>query len=240
MYILALETSNQAMSVAVMNDHDLLGEITINRKQTHSQQLMPAIEQLMAASALTPEQLDRIVVADGPGSYTGIRIAVTTAKTLAYTLEKELVGISSLAVLAANVRRTDAIIVPLMNARRNQVFAGGYQWLDNKLVNVLNDRHIDVPTLLDELVALKQPVIFVGSDVAMFGDQIRTTMGEQATLADALTGIPSAARLAELGMNEKSVSVFDFVPRYLRLTEAETTWLKTHDERGHRPYVEKV
>ncbi|MHA3066700.1 tRNA (adenosine(37)-N6)-threonylcarbamoyltransferase complex dimerization subunit type 1 TsaB [Lacticaseibacillus saniviri] len=240
MYILALETSNQAMSVAVMNDHDLLGETTINRKQTHSQQLMPAIEQLMAASALTPEQLDRIVVADGPGSYTGIRIAVTTAKTLAYTLEKELVGISSLAVLAANVRRTDAIIVPLMNARRNQVFAGGYQWLDNKLVNVLNDRHIDVPTLLDELVALKQPVIFVGSDVAMFGDQIRTTMGEQATLADALTGIPSAARLAELGMNEKSVSVFDFVPRYLRLTEAETTWLKTHDERGHRPYVEKV
>ncbi len=146
MYILALETSNQAMSVAVMNDHDLLGEITINRKQTHSQQLMPAIEQLMAASALTPEQLDRIVVADGPGSYTGIRIAVTTAKTLAYTLEKELVGISSLAVLAANVRRTDAIIVPLMNARRNQVFAGGYQWLDNNwsmcsMIGTLTSRH---------------------------------------------------------------------------------------------------
>ena len=102
MRLLALDTSNEAMSVAVLDNDKLLAQTTINRKRTHSEQLLPAIDDLVAASGPQPEDLDKIIVADGPGSYTGIRIAVTTGKTLAYTLNIALAGVSSLAVLAAN------------------------------------------------------------------------------------------------------------------------------------------
>ncbi len=240
MELLAIDTSNQAMSVAVMHDTTLLAEATINHKKTHSEQLLPTIQRLLAVAGLTPEALDRIVVADGPGSYTGIRIAVTTGKTLAYTLNKELVGISSLATLAAGVGNTQALIVPLMDARRQNVFAGGYQWRAGELINVIQDAHLSLAQLLEEVRVLRQPAVFVGADVSKFEADIRATLGAQAQLADPLTAYPRASRLALLGRQAKPVSVFDFVPRYLRLTEAERTWLATHDDKGHEPYVEKV
>lgn len=90
MRILAIDTSNQTLSVAVMEENRILGEYTSTTKKNHSMTLMPAVTELMKASQLKPTDLDRIVVAQGPGSYTGLRIGVTTAKTLAYTLKRSL------------------------------------------------------------------------------------------------------------------------------------------------------
>ena len=199
MRLLALDTSNEAMSVAVLDNDRLLAQTTINHKRTHSEQLLPTIDELVAASGLQPEDLDKIIVADGPGSYTGIRIAVTTGKTLAYTLNIALVGVSSLAVLASNISATKAMIVPIMNARRNNVFTGVYQWDRGKLLNVVT-----------------------------------------AHFAPDWLNLPQALRLGQLGKDLPPVSVYDFVPRYLRLTEAENNWLKAHPGKGHDVYVEKV
>lgn len=105
MITLGIDTANQTLAVGVLEDETVLGQIQINRKKNHSLTLMPALDQLISDCQLTPEQIDRIAVSSGPGSYTGLRIGVTTAKTLAYTLNKELVGVSSLAVLAAKLRR---------------------------------------------------------------------------------------------------------------------------------------
>ncbi|WP_125705269.1 tRNA (adenosine(37)-N6)-threonylcarbamoyltransferase complex dimerization subunit type 1 TsaB [Lacticaseibacillus daqingensis] len=240
MKVLALDTSNQAMSVAVMVDGQLMAEELLNRKKTHSEQLLPTISRLLQANALAPSDLDRVAVADGPGSYTGIRIAVTTAKTLAATLNLELVGVSSLAVLAANVTRTRNLIVPLMDARRQNVFAGGYQWDRGQLVNVLVDRHLALSQLLDQLRLLNQPVTFVGADVPQFRATIEEALGSAAHFVDAIDALPHASRLAQLGGHAAPVSPITFVPRYLRLTEAETNWLKTHHAERHAPYVEKV
>lgn len=102
MKILAIDTSNQTMAVAVTDDNRLLGQLQTTVNKNHSKTLMPAIETLMKELELTPQELDRIVVAQGPGSYTGLRIGVTTAKTLANTLKTELVGISSLKTIAGN------------------------------------------------------------------------------------------------------------------------------------------
>ncbi|WP_203624300.1 MULTISPECIES: tRNA (adenosine(37)-N6)-threonylcarbamoyltransferase complex dimerization subunit type 1 TsaB [unclassified Lacticaseibacillus] len=240
MKILAMDTSNQAMSVAVMADGQLLATSTINHKKTHSEQLLPTIDRLVTVSGLTPAELDRVVVADGPGSYTGVRIAVTTAKTLADTLSLELVGVSSLAALAAGAVGTTNLIVPIMDARRQNVFAGVYQWLDGELINVVEDRHLALTQLLEELKLLRQPSTFVGSDVAKFTEPIKATLGASAHFVDALANLPQAGRLALLGARRTPVDVTTFVPRYLRLTEAETNWLKTHDDKGHAPYVQKV
>ena len=240
MRLLALDTSNEAMSVAVLDNDKLLAQTTINRKRTHSEQLLPAIDDLVAASGLQPEDLDKIIVADGPGSYTGIRIAVTTGKTLAYTLNIALAGVSSLAVLAANITDTKAMIVPIMNARRNNVFTGVYQWNKGRLINVVTDRHVPLKLLLTELATLHQPVIFVGSDAAMFRAQIIETLGGLAQFAPSWLNLPQALRLGQLGKDLPPVSVYDFVPRYLRLTEAEHNWLEAHPGRGHDVYDEKV
>ncbi|WP_019724582.1 tRNA (adenosine(37)-N6)-threonylcarbamoyltransferase complex dimerization subunit type 1 TsaB, partial [Enterococcus mundtii] len=118
MITLGIDTANQTLAVGVLEDQTVLGQIQINKKKNHSLTLMPALDQLISDCQLTPEQIDRIAVSSGPGSYTGLRIGVTTAKTLAYALNKELVGVSSLAVLAANCVGIEGIIVPMFDARR--------------------------------------------------------------------------------------------------------------------------
>ena len=132
------------------------------------------------------------------------------------------------------------MIVPIMNARRNNVFTGVYQWDKGKLLNVVTDRHVPLSLLLTELSTLHQPVIFVGVDAAMFRSQIIEALGGLAHFAPDWLNLPQALRLGQLGKDLPPVSVYDFVPRYLRLTEAENSWLKAHPGKGHDVYVEKV
>ncbi|RIM55428.1 tRNA (adenosine(37)-N6)-threonylcarbamoyltransferase complex dimerization subunit type 1 TsaB, partial [Staphylococcus arlettae] len=133
MISLLLDSSNQPLSVAVMEDDDVLASRTNGEKVNHSIQLMPTVKMLLEEANLTPQQLDAIIVAKGPGSYTGLRIGVTTAKTLAYTLNIPLYGVSSLQALAATIDAQEKTIVPICNARRGFVFAGIYQWQNGKL-----------------------------------------------------------------------------------------------------------
>lgn len=115
MKILAIDTSNHPMSVALVEDDQLLATTTLNMVRNHSIFLLPVIDDLFQKVQWQPQDLDRVVVAQGPGSYTGIRIAVTTAKVLADTLDIELTGVSSLKTVAANLpSATDALIVPFL------------------------------------------------------------------------------------------------------------------------------
>lgn len=241
MKLLAMDTSNQAVSVALLDEQTILGEMTVNIRQTHSQTLLPMIDQLLKQTQTSLEEVDRFVVAQGPGSYTGLRIAVTTAKSFAWTLDKALVGISSLAVLAGNVVNTTALIVPLFDARRENVFAGVYQWQAANLQPVVADQHVAVSALLAQLALLNEPVYFVGNDVAQFKTTIIEKLGSQAHFVDAQHNLPHAAVLGRLGITAQPVqNIHDFGPHYLRKTEAEVNWAKTHDDQGPQAYVEQV
>lgn len=123
MKILAFDTSNQPLTVSLAEDNNVRRVFTTNEARNHSIQLLPAIETTLAEQQWALSDIDRIVVAQGPGSFTGLRIGVTVAKMLANTLQAELVGVSSLAVLAAQVTNP-GLVVPLFNARNNNVFAG--------------------------------------------------------------------------------------------------------------------
>lgn len=235
MKILALDTSNQTLAVAVLEDQHVLGNFQLNRKLNHSLTLMPAIDQVMSACDLTPADLDRIVVAEGPGSYTGIRIAVTTAKTLADTLKIELVGISSLAVIAENVV-DDRLIVPVFDARRNNVYGGIYQRQAGKLQPVLPDQHI---ALADLLAKIDRPAIFVG-DAVKFKELIQEALPTATIVTDDVINLPNAAQLGKLGFEAPAASdIQNFVPTYLKKVEAEEQWLKTHHPEDEN-YVEKI
>lgn len=241
MRILAIDTSNQTLSVAVMEENRILGEYTSTTKKNHSMTLMPAVTELMKASQLKPTDLDRIVVAQGPGSYTGLRIGVTTAKTLAYTLKKELVGVSSLLTLAAGCVNVESLIVPLFDARRNNVYTGAYHYnTDQKQwETIVSDHHTSMEVWLDRLMAYPS-IYFVGEDVEKFRALIKEKLPNAVINEQPQWQIPSGAVLAQLGaVGTPEKEIHSFLPHYLKRVEAEENWLKEH-ALGDENYVEKI
>ncbi|MEE3766760.1 tRNA (adenosine(37)-N6)-threonylcarbamoyltransferase complex dimerization subunit type 1 TsaB [Streptococcus agalactiae] len=229
MKVLAFDTSSKALSVAVLNNMECLATVTINIKKNHSINLMPAIDFLMQSIDLEPQDLDRIVVAEGPGSYTGLRVAVATAKMLAYTLKIDLVGVSSLHALTNGFSEND-LLVPLIDARRNNVYVGFYQNGDT----VKPDCHTSLEEVLQE-VGNKANVHFVG-EVAAFFDQIKKAL-PHAKITETL---PCAVAIGRKGQKMESVNVDAFVPRYLKRVEAEENWLKNHCETNTEEYIKRV
>ncbi|MDH6364969.1 tRNA threonylcarbamoyladenosine biosynthesis protein TsaB [Enterococcus sp. PF1-24] len=239
MITLGIDTSNQALAVGVVEDKQVLGQIQLNVKQNHSIALMPAIDTLVKSLGLTPKAIQRIVVAEGPGSYTGLRIGVTVAKTLVYTLNQELVGVSSLQALAANCVSREGWIIPLFDARRENVYAGIYQWQAGELVNQLADQHIALTDLLTKIPE-GQKVYFVGSDVAKFQEKIKAGLPHAEINQEPHWDLPSGAVVALLGENAQPVAdVHSFLPKYLKRVEAEEKWLATNQEEDQN-YVEKI
>ena len=227
MKVLAFDTSSKALSLAILEDKQVLAETTINIKKNHSITLMPAIDFLMASLDWTPKDLDRIVVAEGPGSYTGLRIAVATAKTLAHTLNIELIGMSSLLSLVP--RQQEGLLVPLMDARRNNVYAGFYE----NAKPVMPEAHLSFAEVLEKVKDAEQ-VTFVG-EVGPFVEQIQ----EQLPQASYQKTLPNAANLALWAWDKKADSLHDFVPNYLKRVEAEENWLKNHTESGES-YIKRL
>ena len=227
MKVLAFDTSSKALSLAILEDKQVLAETTINIKKNHSITLMPAIDFLMGSLDWTPKDLDRIVVAEGPGSYTGLRIAVATAKTLAHTLNIELIGMSSLLSLVP--RQQEGLLVPLMDARRNNVYAGFYE----NAKPVMSEAHLSFAEVLEQVKDAEQ-VTFVG-EVAPFVEQIQ----EQLPQASYQETLPNAANLALWAWDKKADSLHDFVPNYLKRVEAEENWLKNHTESGES-YIKRL
>ena len=228
MKIAAFDTSSKALTLAILEDETLLAQMTLNIKKNHSITLMPAIDFLMKSLDMKPTDLDRIVVAQGPGSYTGLRIAVATAKTLAHTLKIELVGVSSL--LALVPEQAEGLVIPVMDARRNNVYAGFYQ----SGQAVRPEAHLPLAEVLEIAGAADQPVTFVGETTA-FVEQIEAAL-PQAAIQPTL---PEAATIGRLGLDLPAQSIHDFVPNYLKRVEAEENWLKTHQESSNS-YIQRL
>lgn len=227
MKVLAFDTSSKALSVALLEDENRLAELTLTIKKNHSITLMPTIEFLMASIDWKPTDLDRIVVAEGPGSYTGLRIAVATAKTLAQTLKIDLVGVSSL--LALVPEEIEGLAIPVMDARRNHVYAGFYQ--EDQLV--YPEGHLSFEAVLERAKGAEK-VTFLG-EVEAFREQIQEALPN----AQMVETLPDAVRIGRLGLTKEAVSVHGFVPNYLKRVEAEENWLKDHQESG-QSYIKRL
>jgi tRNA threonylcarbamoyladenosine biosynthesis protein TsaB len=229
MTILAIDTSNYPLGVALIEDNQVLGEYITNLKKNHSVRIMPAIQTLMKDCERVPAQLTKIVVAKGPGSYTGVRIGVTIAKTLAWSLKIPLVGVSSIEIIAAGAGRYfDGYISPLIDARRGQVYTGLYEYQSGNLVTVKEDRLV---LSADWAVALKEemkPILFVGNDLLLHQAVIEDTLRTQAVFAAITEHNPRPSELALLGKDKQGEDIHSFVPNYIRLAEAEAKWLEAN------------
>lgn len=231
MIYLGIDTSNSPLAIALAKEDTIIIEETTNLKINHSLTAMPAIEELMAKAKVTPAQLTHIAVAEGPGSYTGVRIGLTIAKTLAWSLKIPLHMVSSLKVLAANGHFFDGIICPLMDARRGTAFMGAYD--GKSLESVIPDRHSDVREFLSQLKELGKPVLFVGIDVDIHKDAILEILGDQAVFAAPQNRLPRASNLIMLAKESAEQNVHHAVPEYQRITEAEANYIKAQGGGNH-------
>lgn len=226
MKVLAIDTSNSILGIALIDGNQVMGEYITNLKKNHSVRVMPAIETLLKDCDTVPKELDKIVVAKGPGSYTGVRIGVTIAKTLAWTLSIPLSGVSSLEALAANGRYFNGLISPIFDARRGQVYTGLYEYHGDQLTNMVQDCNILSSEWASSLKERNRSVLFVGQDVEIHREVITQILGDLAFFAPLQLSNPRPNELAFIGKTKMDEDIHHFVPNYARMAEAEAKWLE--------------
>ncbi len=225
MKILALDSSGLVASVAVVEDDNLLAEYTVNYKKTHSQTLLPMLDEICKMIELDLETIDGIAVAAGPGSFTGLRIGSATAKGLGLALNKPLVGVETVEALAYNLYDASAWICPMMDARRKQVYTGIYTFKDHQMETIMAQTPMAVEELVEMLNKENHPVIFLGDGVAVYREMIQNTMTAPYSFAPAHVNKQRAGAVAALGLEKlkkgQGESARDHQPEYLRLSQAE-------------------
>lgn len=227
MNILALDTSSLVATVAVMNEDKLLGEYTINSPMTHSQKLMPTMDGLLKQLSLGIKDMDYIAVSKGPGSFTGIRIGIATVKGLAQALDIPILSVSSLEGLAYNLTYTDSLICPIMDARRNQVYTGVYQWESYKLKKIIEEAPMAIEELMEVLSQTQGDIVFLGDGLDRYRTDITKGLGNRALIAPTYVSMQRAASIGQLAMDKLKNNDIDFdnhftlAPTYLRKSEAE-------------------
>ncbi|MEH7392621.1 tRNA (adenosine(37)-N6)-threonylcarbamoyltransferase complex dimerization subunit type 1 TsaB [Bacillus sp. JJ1474] len=232
MKVLSIDTSNYTLGVAILDGDQVKGEYITNLKKNHSIRVMPAIEALLHDCDIKPADLSKIVVAKGPGSYTGVRIGVTIAKTLAWTLNIPLVGISSLEVSAASAGRYfEGAISPLFDARRGQIYTGLYQFVDGNIHTLQKDQLLLSTEWAAKLKEQERRILFIGNDLPLHQPILKDLLGDQAVFAEITEQNPRPSELALLGRDKEGEDIHSFVPNYIRLAEAETNWLMANKEK---------
>ena len=225
MKILALDSSGIVASVAVVEDDTLLAEYTVNYKKTHSQTLLPMLDEIVKMTELDLDTIDAIAVAAGPGSFTGLRIGSATAKGLGLALKKPLAAIPTVDALAYNLYDAKGLICPIMDARRSQVYTGIYRFEDHSLVTVKEQWAESITGLLEKLNELGEPVTFLGDGVPVFKKVIEETLKVPYSFAPAHLNKQRAAAVAALGMiylkEGKAETAMEHCPEYLRVSQAE-------------------
>ncbi len=224
MKILGIESSSLVASVAVVTDDVLTAEYTVNFKKTHSQTLLPMIDQVADMLDLDLNTLDAVAAAGGPGSFTGLRIGCATAKGLGLALKKPLIHVPTLEAMAYNLWGSSALVCPIMDARRNQVYTGLYH-VRHGIEAVKEQSPMDMRELADYLNGRGEPVIFLGDGVSVYRSLIEEEMKIPYEFAPAANNRQRGASVAALGMEYykkgMTVDAAQFAPDYLRKSQAE-------------------
>ena len=176
MKVLGIDSSGMVASVAVVEDDILLAEYTVNYKKTHSQTLLSMLSEIGDMISLDLNSLDAIAVAAGPGSFTGLRIGSATAKGLGLALDKPIIPVPTVDGLAYDLWGTDKIVCPLMDARRNQVYTGIYEFGDGKLQILEKQMAVAITEIAEKLNVLGREVIFLGDGVPVYREMLAEVM----------------------------------------------------------------
>lgn len=244
MKIIAIDSSGLVASVAVVEDDVLVGEYNVQYKKTHSQTLLPMLDELKKMIELDLSTVDAIALAKGPGSFTGLRIGSATAKGLGLAMDVPLIEIPTLDGLACNLYGTDKLVCPIMDARRNQVYTGIYEYkktgaeiVQYELHGILPQCAVPIEEIAGKLNEMEREVIFLGDGVPVYAGKLAELMKIPYGFAPAHMNRQRAAAFGMLAfayMKEgKTVSAQDHAPEYLRLSQAEREKREKEHESDH-------
>ncbi len=226
MKILAFDSSGLVASVAIVQDDNLIAEYTTNYKKTHSQTLLPMLDEVVRMTETDKKSFDLLAVAAGPGSFTGLRIGSATVKGLALAWDIPVVAVPTLEALAYNAWGSRHIICPIMDARRRQVYTGLYRFDKDDKIEVLMDQiPMDIDELIEVLVDRGEKVLFVGDGIDVYADTIRQKMTVPFSFAPAHMNKQRAGSVAVAAKKRYEEGIYtsgdDFAPEYLRQSQAE-------------------
>ncbi|MFH1991366.1 MAG: tRNA (adenosine(37)-N6)-threonylcarbamoyltransferase complex dimerization subunit type 1 TsaB [Pseudomonadota bacterium] len=227
MKIIAVDTSTMSCSVAVVDEDSLLAEMTIVREQTHSKHLMDMIQTVIEFSGLAISAVDGFAITRGPGTFTGLRIGISTVKGLAVASAKPIVGISSLDALAQQCACSGYLICPLIDARRGEVYFSRYRFQDGILKKEIGDGVLPPAQAVRDI---DEPSLLIGSGALLYQDVLAETMGKWMYLALPFQHTIRASTVAQLSLPrfEKTDTddVGTFSPQYIRTSDAQLHFLK--------------
>ena len=224
MKILGIDTSTMAANVAVLEDDKLICEYTINTKKTHSQKLMPMIENMLKLSDLDIKEIDAIAICVGPGSFTGLRIGMETAKAMAHVNNIPLIGVNSLEILGANMDLCNRNICSILDAQRNQVYMNKYILKDYKITELEEISIKPIDELLEEISSSNEDWVLVGEAVYKYKEKIEEI--SNITIPSPANNITKASTLCfvardKMLANDQVYNCYNINPMYIRKSQAE-------------------
>lgn len=230
MKILGIDTSTRCGSVGLIDGDEVISEFHLNLPITHSERLLEAIDHLLKESRCPMKNLDGWAISLGPGSFTGLRIGVSTIKGLAYATQKPVAGISSLDVLASQISPTPYLICPILDARKGEVYTAFYRYHEASFLQRESDYQAMKPE--DLAKQIKEKTIFVGDGMRTYGDFLKNSLPSLALFPNFILHPPFGVAVARLGgeliRKGESIQVEALTPIYVRLSEAEIKWQQNH------------
>jgi tRNA threonylcarbamoyladenosine biosynthesis protein TsaB len=228
MKVLALETATRTGSVAILDDRDgLIAETRVNITIAHSERLMSSVEWLLTASRITMNDIDAFAVSIGPGSFTGLRIGLSTVKGFCYTTGRPLVPVPTLDAFASVLQFCGHQICPMFDAKKNEVYAGLYRWESGSMKKIMPETSLKPQELFRHI---QEPTVFLGEGAHVYEEPIREHLHEHALFAAPSKMSPTASTVAEIAIEKirsgDHTDPVTLTPLYIRKSEAELRWKK--------------
>ncbi|MEG6616614.1 tRNA (adenosine(37)-N6)-threonylcarbamoyltransferase complex dimerization subunit type 1 TsaB [Peptococcaceae bacterium 1198_IL3148] len=239
MYVLGIEAATPVAGVAVVNEEKVLAERFINNKRTHSVNLLPMIKEVIVDAGIKKEEINGIAVSAGPGSFTGLRIGMTTAKTLAQVWGIPIIAVSTLDAMSFPLIGYHGLVCPILNARKNEVYSAIYQGGATEIKRLAPPMAVPMSELLQQLSPWPdKKVLFLGDAIDIYREQLKSHLGAKAQFAANAAVLPRGATVAELGLVKLNLgevsSPLEIKPNYIRPSEAEVKWAEKHKGSGER------
>ncbi|MCX5717156.1 MAG: tRNA (adenosine(37)-N6)-threonylcarbamoyltransferase complex dimerization subunit type 1 TsaB [Nitrospirae bacterium] len=230
MIILAIDTSTMLGGIAIMDESLLIAESRLNVRSTHSERLMTEIEHCLKQSGIKISDIDVFAVAAGPGSFTGLRIGLSTVKGFSYATGKPIVSVPTLEALAWNFPCSKYPVCTMLDARKKEVYAALFKWEEENFTRLINEISAKPEEFACDALRVTHDdkFIFAGEGAALYRDKITEAMGEKAIFASPEKTVPSPANVAVLGLKKAKAGEFSesisLIPMYIRKSEAEVKW----------------
>ena len=222
MLVMGIETSTIQGGVALLSERGLLSEYLLNVKATHTERLLPSIDRILRDGGITLSQVEGIAVATGPGSFTGLRIGLSTAKGLAASTGRPLVGVSTLEAMAWTLPFCAYLVCPILDARKGEIYCSLFRHEGDRLIRVMDEAALSPDVLISRI---REQTVFIGDGLAVYGDLLKDRLNALALFPPLSQRGGRPAAVAELGLrrllNGERDEISGLAPRYLRPSEAE-------------------